>query len=227
MEHANRAYLWLDMETTGDRPDQDDVLEIGWFFTDCKLNLILNDSNGSWFVQPRAGWEQMMLPVVHDMHIKSGLLAEYSEEWIANRLPPLSDIETLILQDWKKVRDDHPEITELVLAGSGVSQLDMPFIKRKMTRLSDALMYFMLDIGQVRRFLRDVVGVHLTEQQEAELQTYRGGAHRAYDDALAHWLEARFWAGVIEGLATPLAFFSPIEGPGEFRPITDNTTGAG
>ncbi len=219
MPHDNRRYLWLDFETTGDNPSADSILEVGWFVTDHKLNCV--HAGASCLVLPHERWESMMIPVVKEMHDRNGLRTDILGAISGSNgqclLHP-SRVEELIARDLEKVSEawlppddlEQPQQLEFVLAGSGISQLDMPFIKRKMPRLASMLSYFMLDIGQVRRFLRDVAGVELDPLEEAEYQQqFRAGAHRAYDDAVAHWQEARWWAAKIERLTHPLGFFIP------------------
>lgn len=204
---SNRAYLWLDLETTGNDANVDCILEVGWFFTDDKLRQLPEVGHSVCVWPARNDWESLMIPVVYDMHQKSGLLDLINRGMVGEtELRLYWEVEKHLLDDIKRIKASGRD--EVVLAGSGVSHIDMPFLKRWMSLVPKELAYFMIDIGQVRRFLRDVVQLELTAEEQTEFDTFRQGAHRGLADALAHWQEAQFWARILEERARPLSFFS-------------------
>jgi oligoribonuclease (3'-5' exoribonuclease) len=71
----------------------------------------------------------------------------------------------------------------VTLAGSGVGCFDMQVIRAQMPELAQRLNYYVIDVGCVRRFLRDICGVRMPE-----LGTVN---HRALDDVQHHLAEAR------------------------------------
>lgn len=175
--------LWLDLETTGDNASQDDILEAAWLISDWDLNEI----DGTWknLVQPiNRNWQEKMIPVVVEMHEKSGLTRDLLDPEIAHT--PMWRVEQRIIET---LNAHGTKTTEWVLCGSGVSQLDSRFIKAQMNELHRRLMYYFIDIGQVRRYLRDMVGFQPSAEAQAKIDAVPK-SHRADDDIRQHFEEA-------------------------------------
>lgn len=179
MAKENPKFLaWIDLETTGSDEVADDIIEVGLVVTDEHLN---HRETRSWTVYPeRPSLLLKMDPVVVDMHVKSGLLADVlkMDQRTPVRIPmvdrALSQALRPFLVDGK-----------IPLAGSGVSHFDFKFIKRYMPKTAALLTYAPYDIGSVRRFLR-LAGVEISD---ANL------SHRALDDVEDHIAEARYYLG--------------------------------
>lgn len=183
----NRKLLWIDLETTGDDPNKDVILEVGWMITDYyDMEDVLDEGNGHVIQQPFPYLDLVTVPAVFEMHTKSGLFEDLENP--DKFKISLAKIEYQIISTMNVI--DRGESVKWILAGSGVSQLDAHFIRRHMPTLFDRLMYFYIDIGQVRRFLRDMVGFEMTPEGKEHYAAVRNIGHRAYDDIKAHHMEA-------------------------------------
>jgi oligoribonuclease (3'-5' exoribonuclease) len=212
MPDAKKMLLWVDLETTGDRPTYDKILEVAWIITDMDLNVYapvtsmvvrqsIPNTMGDW---SRNSWKDLMIPIVAEMHEKNGLRAAIDR----GEGHPLVYVESAIIASLGMFEDETftkglvdgtievsteggPEIPiEWILAGSGVSQLDSRFIQAQMPSLQKFLAYYFIDIGQTRRLLRDIVGFKF-RPEIAEQISQAGKVHRAGDDIEHHLLEAR------------------------------------
>lgn len=172
-------YLWLDLETTGLDPEQDAILEIGLIVTDENLSelatrryLMAPPYDNAWFTQLDSH--------VQEMHVKSGLVAALDD--------PFNNFQyhDLIVVERQIINLIEPYLTDgkITLAGSGVGCFDMQVIRAQMPELAQRLNYYVIDVGCVRRFLRDICGV----VRLPELGTV---THRALDDVQHHLAEAR------------------------------------
>lgn len=170
-------YLWLDLETTGLDPYSDSILEVGLTITDDRLDekiggrrFLLAPSDSTWC--SRLGDD------VLDMHVKSGLIHDLDDPF-HNFLYGLLTVERNILSLIEPWLEDG----KIVLAGSGVGTFDLAFIREQMPELAQRLTYYVLDVGVVRRFLRDICQVEIPDQGPVE--------HRALSDVMHHLDEAR------------------------------------
>lgn len=129
-----------------------------------------------------------MLPVVQDMHAANGLWEAATTDPGAWELHEADDAVTAWIAQ-------HAGPGPVVLAGSGVSHLDVPFVRAFMPRLSTRVTYWSLDVGHVRRMLqlagRDDL-VDLAGDVDAK-------PHRALGDARLHTAELRRYLQVLQG----------------------------
>ena len=188
----DRKIVWIDLETTGDDPNADHILEVGWMITDYyDIANVLDEGEGRviqqvWPVEPMIS-EQVVL----EMHQRSGLLDDLNNPDCPKAL--LSEVETKILEamaDHSTYTAERVPRTVWVLGGSGVSQLDAHFIRRHMPLLHAAMTYFYIDIGQVRRFLRDMAEFQMSPEAAEHYRLVREIGHRAHDDIKAHHMES-------------------------------------
>lgn len=188
----DRRIIWIDLETTGDDPNTDHILEVGWMITDYyDIANVLDEGTGRviqqvWPVEP-----MITVPAVMEMHTRSGLLDDLNNpdhhkvSLVAMEAEIVMAMQDLTLED----AEGNP-VTTWVLGGSGVSQLDAHFIRRHMPLLHAAMTYYYIDIGQVRRFLRDMVEFTMGPEASDHYRLVREIGHRAHDDIKAHHMEA-------------------------------------
>lgn len=188
MERKNedRRMLWIDLETTGDDPVEDVILEVGWMLTDYyDFDQVLCDGNGWVVFQPFPYKQKITVPAVWEMHLNSGLMDDLDNADVPKM--SLIAVEAEIVMALDEFGTDD---TTWVIAGSGVSQLDAHFIRRHMPLLFARLAYFYFDIGQVRRFLRDMLNFKMSPEAAEHYRLAREIGHRAWDDIKAHHIEA-------------------------------------
>ena len=174
--------LWFDMETTGENPREDDVIEVGCVITTvdlveiCSYTTVLKPSES-------ALARLMALEPVRVMHEANGLLVDAvntsSERTIDD-----------VTEDLFALMDEHGVVAgRVVLAGSGIARFDIPFIAEQMPLLNSILPYWCLDIGSIRRAHEMWVGTEVTTVNDDK-------THRALDDVYCHIEEARAYAAL-------------------------------
>lgn len=178
--------LWVDLETTGLDPDLDCIIEVGSILTDVSLNPI---STFQSVVRPDAFALHRMMEndIVLTMHNESGLIplldgGEYIEE--------VDSALAGIIEASLGNRSD----TSLLVAGSGVGHHDKSFILKYMPQVAALTDYPVIDVGVVRRFLRDVVGWPEAIPTDGESATKK---HRAMDDVQQHFHEAMHYVELL------------------------------
>lgn len=175
----------VDLETTGLDLDRNAVLEFGAVLLDAQLSPVAEFTRT---VYPSAAiqWE----PEAKKMHDANGLSAAALQSPLS-----LSDLDVLAWDwlDWQRHEEGNPEET-FVLAGSGVSHFDHPWLKRYLPRFESLLAYWSIDIGHLRRFATRVVGM------EDPVPAAAKKPHRALEDAYLHVEELQGWAEVLGGL---------------------------
>jgi oligoribonuclease len=178
---------WMDLETTGSSPVSESVIEVALVVTDPDLNI---RERRTWTVMPRMEDHLLLMdPVVVDMHIKNGLLAE-----VLKREGVILDIADKAVS---KALEPYLTNGKIPLAGSGVSHFDRRFIRRYMPHTEKRLTYAPYDIGSVRRFAR-LAGRKIED---------RPLTHRALDDVLDHIEEARSYIEMLR-LETQMTLFA-------------------
>ncbi len=177
-----KNYVWVDLETTGLNPKVCSILEIGAVMTGPDL-FSLAELTGTIHTSPftKATCE---LPV-QKMHDDNGLWEEAVNDptWEGVR-----DME----RDFCKWMDRFGKPGEFVLCGSGVD-FDRKFIDHWMPTASRYLAYWAIDVGRVRRFLRDVCGRTDMIPAEGVDGSGVGKQHRALGDIWDHLVEARHY----------------------------------
>ena len=102
-------YLWIDLETTGLDPDNDRMLEVGWFLSD--NNKQITDEQSVLISPDKIAWELMQQDLfVQTMHTQNELLSDM--EKFGSIMP--EDAEDQILEDLDKYAKDEL----VILAGS-------------------------------------------------------------------------------------------------------------
>lgn len=142
LDANDTAWLWLDVETTGLDPDRDRLLQVAGMLTDPHLRQV-GPAFDHVVGYPAGDTDRMRgdaEPVVRDMHDRTGL-------W--GRLPggvPLGDIETELCR-YLDVYAPGPRRARL--AGSSVSGVDMPFVRRWLPAVAGRLHYRVVDVSTV------------------------------------------------------------------------------
>lgn len=175
---------WVDLETTGTDEVRDDIIEFACVVTDLNLNAIWEYET---VVRPESStWLERVYAVdaVRDMHTANGLLGEIA----AGAGEDLFDVDQFVTDTLRGVLSIEPHA--IMLAGSGVGHFDSRFIKVKMSGFAKMLAYPVIDVGVMRRFLRDICGRPdmVPESGDGATKT-----HRAYDDIVLHLSEARYY----------------------------------
>lgn len=140
---------WVDLETTGLDARLERVLEVGLVLTDDRLNVM---SRTSTLIHQQPGWETRLIPLVREMHEKSGLIQAIYE---AGADAPLKvDAESLLL-GWLFDQMEAYGFTngELPLGGSSV-HFDRGFMELYFPALYRQFHYRSIDVSTVKELCR-------------------------------------------------------------------------
>jgi oligoribonuclease len=174
--------LWLDLETTGLNPREDDVLEVAYAFADLKTPFEITPTvPGSSLIKYRwlpAYWD----PFVRDMHTKNGLIAELELDGLNTR--GAAEVERKLLG---LVPEEPDREERTVLAGSTVS-FDLEFLRCTMPTLASRLSHRVYDVSAVKLFCRSL-GMPKLPKQEAHRATADVLESIEHAKACAEWLK--------------------------------------
>lgn len=193
MSDETKLYAWVDLETTGTNEQIDYILELACIITAEDLepihsfHRVIKPATPLWYKRLEEN------EYVYNMHADSGLLEE-----IANQSDNDENVSIFEFCDFLSSVlthfDKELEPPEFILAGSGVSHFDKRFLECWMgTRYNSFFKYHVLDIGVVRRFMRDIMGI--TDPMKIENQNK---SHRAMEDIQLHLNEARAWRDLLD-----------------------------
>lgn len=186
--------LFLDLETTGNQIDFDEIIEVG--------AVLVNLPNGEKIdertltIRPsEAGFERIRKnPTVKKMHEANGLLTAITlEEGTVTVQEADFDMASWLLA----INNGDPMHTPY--GGSGVSHFDRKFITKYMPRFDRLLSFWAYDVGVPRR-MSELVG--------ASTYPITGKTHRALDDARVHVEEFKFY---LERLKFADRYFGLVE----------------
>ncbi|OBI79842.1 oligoribonuclease [Mycobacterium sp. E740] len=157
--------VWIDCEMTGLDLKSDLLIEIAVLVTDADLN-VLGDGID---VVIHADDEALssMIPVVTDMHTRSGLVEEVRASTVT-----VPEAESLVLD---YIRSHVKQAKTAPLAGNSIAT-DRGFIARDMPKLDDYLHYRMIDVSSIKELCRRWYPRIYFGQPE------KGLAHRALAD---------------------------------------------
>lgn len=175
-------YLWIDLETTGLDPDNDRVMEVGWFLSDHFEKV--TDEQSVIITPDKIAWELMQQDIfVQTMHTENDLLKDM--EAFGSIL--IEDAEDQILEDLYK----HGE--ELyVLAGASV-HFDRAFIRNWMPRLDRKLSHRHFDVSTLRMFFDSQGYASVGEKT-------RSTVHRALEDVVDSFELGKRYASLVQDL---------------------------
>lgn len=177
---------WVDLESTGSNERVDYILEVALVVTDLQcevlgsINVVVNPAPGG--IGP--DWQSLMSDVVREMHTRSGLLADVKDGQSER------EAEQMLIEHLARFGKKH----DFQIAGSGVGHFDRRMIKARMSTFDKWLMHPPMDVGVVRRFLRD-----LCDRPDLVPPLPSGGkSHRAMADITQHIQEALHYRELVD-----------------------------
>lgn len=171
--------LWIDIETTGLDIKKDFLLEVACFITDPTGNPIQGTTR-NWVIKPYERlWATTMIDFVSKMHRESGLIKEVNEMGIRED-EFLEEFEEFIVSTG---------VEKFTMAGSGVGPFDRIWFKTNYPHLEDYFTYYVMDVGVLGRFFRNVMQIDLPERPVVN--------HRALDDIQEHYEEFLQYKGLL------------------------------
>ncbi|WP_193047088.1 oligoribonuclease [Mycolicibacterium baixiangningiae] len=135
--------VWIDCEMTGLDLSKDRLIEIAVLVTDADLN-ILGEGLDVVIHAPDEALDAM-IPVVTDMHTRSGLIQEVRASTV-----DLATAEEMVLDF---IRGHVKQAKTAPLAGNSIAT-DRGFIARDMAKLDEYLHYRMIDVSSIKELCR-------------------------------------------------------------------------
>lgn len=176
---ATDAIVWVDCEMTGLDLTKDALVEIAVVVTDSDLKPL--GPGIDLVIAPPPGVVDTMLPVVREMHTRSGLLED-----LPNGIP-LADAEQQALE---YVRQFVPDPRKAPLAGNSVGT-DKTFLDRDMPDFVNHLHYRIIDVSSIKELARRwYPRAYFAAPKKA-------GGHRALADILESIDELRYYRSVL------------------------------
>jgi oligoribonuclease len=157
--------VWIDCEMTGLDLKTDRLIEIAVLVTDAELNILGEGVDVVIHADDAA--LSSMIPVVTEMHTRSGLIGEVQASAI--------DMATAEEQVLDYIRTHVKQAKTAPLAGNSIAT-DRGFIARDMPELDDYLHYRMIDVSSIKELCRRWYPRIYFGQPE------KGLAHRALAD---------------------------------------------
>jgi len=139
---VNDRLVWIDCEMTGLDLGADALIEVAALVTDFDLN-VLGEGVDVIIAPPQEALDQMV-PFVHDMHVKSGLLEELSTG------TTMEDAQAKVLA---YIKEHCPAGSRPPLAGNTVAT-DRSFLARDMPELEAFLHYRIVDVSSIKELSR-------------------------------------------------------------------------
>lgn len=176
---ATDAIVWVDCEMTGLDLTKDALVEIAVVVTDSELTPL--GPGIDLVIAPPEGVVEGMLPVVREMHTRSGLLDDLADGI------PLADAERQALD---YIRRYVPDAGKAPLAGNSVGT-DKTFLDRDMPDLMGHLHYRIIDVSSIKELARRwYPRAYFNSPKKA-------GGHRALADILESIDELRYYRSVL------------------------------
>ncbi|KUI38828.1 oligoribonuclease [Mycobacterium sp. IS-1496] len=206
--------VWIDCEMTGLDLRSDRLIEIAVLVTDADLN-ILGEGLDVVIHAPDEALDAM-IPVVTDMHSRSGLTEEVRASTI-----DLATAEEMVLD---YIRGHVKQAKTAPLAGNSIAT-DRGFIARDMATLDEYLHYRMIDVSSIKELCRRWYPRIYFGQPE------KGLAHRALADIhesireLKYYRQTAFVAPPGPSTSDIAAIAAELGPPGKDAPETDSAAG--
>jgi len=168
--------VWIDCEMTGLDLGKDRLIEIAALVTDADLNVLGEGIDV--VIHAGDGALSQMIPVVEEMHTRSGLIDEVRASTIDT-----ARAEGMVLD---YIRAHVPQAKTAPLAGNSIAT-DRGFIARDMPALDDYLHYRMVDVSSIKELCRRWYPRIYYGQPE------KGLTHRALTDIQESIRELRYY----------------------------------
>jgi len=176
---ASDAIVWIDCEMTGLDLLKDALVEIAVIVTDSELRPV--GPGIDLVIAPPPGVVETMVPVVREMHTKSGLIED-----LPNGIA-LADAQQQALD---YIRQYVPDPRRAPLAGNSVGT-DKTFLDRDMPELVSHLHYRIIDVSSIKELARRwYPRAYFNSPKKA-------GGHRALADILESIDELRYYRSVL------------------------------
>lgn len=188
--------LWVDLESvdTIENPTPPKLCEAAFLLlpyadfdplhAQGEFGTVLHTDRSDWYEEDGENLTVKVLPVIYEMHAKSGLLEDS-----LNAMPSATVgwVQACVMD---LLHDAGVERGTVSFAGSGVAAFDIPLIRYWMPELYAFAHYAPYDIGTARRAFR----MYWPEVQMTPPSASAGAdkTHRAMDDIVAHLSEARY-----------------------------------
>ena len=174
------SLVWIDCEMTGLDLDRDVLVEVACLVTDAELQ-VLGEGVDIVIGAPSEILDDLV-PVVHEMHTRSGLLDEVR----ASRMT-VTDAEQIVLA---YVREHVPDAGKAPLCGNSIAT-DRGFLARYMPELDGHLHYRMVDVSSIKELAKRWFPRAYYAAPE------KGGGHRALADIRESIDELRYYRQAI------------------------------
>lgn len=180
----NEAILWVDVETTGDLPETDELLEIGAMVTDLSGTPISQGFEALVHVRNIAEVISRTSTTVYDLHERSGL---WLDLW-SKKCAELEQIEEEIL----KWLDDAVDSDTVLYFGGNSITLDRNFVRLNLPKFYQRFSHRSID----------VTSLSIALQSNTEVGPFRKAkAHRALLDVEDSVLEYRYYLQAVRQFA--------------------------
>ncbi len=172
--------VWMDLEMTGLDPTRHTIVEIATLVTDNDLQIIAEGPD--LVVSPTAEELAAMDQVVHDMHAKSGLLAEMWDSTLS--------LDDAGAQTLEFIKQHVPEPRSVPLCGNSIG-IDRRFLTAHLPEIEEYLHYRCVDVSTVKELCRRWY------PKELKGAPNKGHGHRAMDDIRESVEELRYYRSTI------------------------------
>jgi oligoribonuclease len=184
--------VWMDLEMTGLDVETDRILEVATLITDDRLTIVA-EAAPLVLSCPEPNLAAM-IPVVREMHDKSGLTDEVRQSGLS--------IEDAELRTLAFIREHVPDPGTSPLCGNSVGY-DRRFIARYMPTVDKHLHYRCIDVSTITGL------ASLWARQIFDAEPPRAERHRAQDDIRESVAQLRYYSQYMFGGPT-----APRTGPG-------------
>lgn len=173
------GFVFLDIETTGLEPHDDEILEVGIVLFDLDLNevdakswLIATDDTRSVMQDMRDSKADGYVTMMHEKSGLAGDLLAAPDMGMTKRGYMLEIIQ------WLEDRG----ATDLPMCGSSIGGLDRPFLQYHMRELNETFHYGSIDTSSFKRFYETADPDFWENVKEHCIKTEAEVMHRALDD---------------------------------------------